>query len=166
VGFVRALEKTGIRPDLVCGMSVGPRVGVAYVAGQRDRLEQWPLGMRHVDVVGFKDVSPSGGMLKAAGVSEFLRRNFVDRAIAALRMPLAALAAARHTGAGTGLREGSSVEAVRALIVRVDPLPGSSARAMGAEIVIGVALAVGKLGRLLRSLAQRPAVRRRTGTRA
>ena len=33
VGVIRALEQAGIRPDLVCGTSVGSLVGAAYAAG-------------------------------------------------------------------------------------------------------------------------------------
>ena len=62
VGVIRALEQAGIRPDLVCGTSVGSLVGAAYAAGELDRFEQWVLGMRIKDVVGFMDVSLTGGL--------------------------------------------------------------------------------------------------------
>jgi NTE family protein len=54
VGVVRALEQAGIRLDLVCGTSVGSLVGAAYAAGELDRFEQWVLGMRMKDVIGFR----------------------------------------------------------------------------------------------------------------
>ena len=68
------------------------------------------------DVVGFLDVSLGGGMLKGARVMEFFRRNFVDRPIEELTMPFAAVATALDTGAEVWLRDGSTVEAVRASI--------------------------------------------------
>ena len=39
IGAIRVLEEAGVRPDLVCGTSIGALVGAAYVAGELDRLE-------------------------------------------------------------------------------------------------------------------------------
>jgi NTE family protein len=39
IGVIRALEKAGVRPDIVCGTSIGALVGAAYAAGDLDRLE-------------------------------------------------------------------------------------------------------------------------------
>jgi len=164
VGVIRALEQAGIRPDLVCGTSIGALVGAVYAAGELDRFEQWLLGMRVMDVIGFMDVSLGGGMLKGERVMEFVRRNFVDRPIEELAMPFAAVATALHTGAEVWLRDGSTVDAVRASIALpalftpvlrdgmtlvdgglVNPVPVSLARAMGADIVIAVDLGSDKL---------------------
>lgn len=173
VGVIRALEQAGIHPDLVCGTSVGALVGAAYAAGELDRFEQWLLGMRIKDVVGFMDVSLAGGFLKGERVMEFFRRNFVDRPIEQLAMPFAAVATALHTGAEVWLRDGSTVEAVRASIAMpalltpvlrngvalvdgglVNPVPVSLARAMGADKVIAVDLSSDRLGRRLSANAQ------------
>lgn len=159
VGVIRALEEAGIRPDLVCGTSVGAMVAAAYAAGELDRFEQWVRGMGITDVVGFMDVSLSGGLIKGERLMEFFRRHVVDRPIGALAKPFAAVATALQTGAEIWLREGSTVEAVRASIAMpamftpvlregqllvdgalVNPVPVSLARAMGAEILIAVDL--------------------------
>ena len=168
VGVIRALAEAGIRPDLVCGTSVGSLVGAAFAAGELDRFEQWLLGLRLKDVVGFMDVSLSGGMLRGGRVMEFFRRNFVDRPIEELAMPFGAVATALHTGAEVWLRNGSTVDAVRASIALpglftpvlrdgmtlvdgglVNPVPVSLARAMGADLVIAVDLGSDILGRHL-----------------
>ena len=173
VGVIRALEEAGIHADLVCGTSVGSLVGAAYAAGELDRFEQWLVGMRIKDVVGFMDVSLAGGLLKGQRLMEFLRHNFVDRPIEQLAMPFAAVATALHTGAEVWLRDGSTVEAVRASIALpalltpvlrdgmtlvdgglVNPVPVSLARAMGADQVIAVDLGADKLGHRLRASAQ------------
>jgi NTE family protein len=173
VGVIRALEQAGIHPDLVCGTSVGALVGAAYAAGELDRFEQWLLGMRIKDVLGFMDVTLSGGLLKGERVMEFFRRNFVDRPIEQLAMPFAAVATALHTGTEVWLREGSTVEAVRASIAMpglltpvlrdgialvdgglVNPVPVSLARALGADKVIAVDLSSDRLGRRLIANAQ------------
>lgn len=173
VGVIRALEEAGVHPDLVCGTSVGSLVGAAYAAGELDRFEQWVLGMRIKDVIGFMDVSLAGGLLKGERVMEFFRRNFVDRPIEHLTMPFAAVATALQTGAEVWLRDGSTVEAVRASIALpafltpvlrdgivlvdgglVNPVPVSLARAMGADKVIAVDLSSDRLGRRLSANAQ------------
>ena len=38
IGVLRALEDAGVRPDLICGTSIGALVGAAYAAGELDRL--------------------------------------------------------------------------------------------------------------------------------
>ena len=172
IGVIRALEKAGVRPDLVCGTSIGALVGAAYAAGELDRLEQWVLGLGIGDVVGFFDVGITGGLLKGARLGEFARQHFADRPIEQLAMPFATVATALRTGAEVWLREGSTLEAVHASIalpglftpVRrdgaflvdgglVNPVPVSLARAMGADVVIAVDLASDILGRRLRAAA-------------
>lgn len=170
MGVIRALEQAGIQPHLVCGTSIGALVGAAYAAGELDRFEQWTLTMRIADLVALMDVSLSSGVLKGDRLVEFLRRNFVDRPVGALALPFGAVATALHTGAEVWLREGSTVEAVRASLALpalftpvlrdgvtlvdgglVNPVPVSLARAMGAEVVIAVDLSSDILGRHLRA---------------
>jgi NTE family protein len=170
IGVIRALEKAGVRPDIVCGTSIGALVGAAYAAGELDRLENWVGELRIGDVIGFFDVSLSGGVLKGERLMEFFRRNFADRAIDDLGVPFAAVATSLRTGAEIWLRRGSTLDAVHASIavpglftpVRwegsllvdgglVNPVPVSLARAMGADIVIAVDLGSDILGRRFRA---------------
>jgi NTE family protein len=170
VGVIRALEQAGIRPDFVCGTSIGALVGGAYAAGELDRFEQWVLGLGIRDVVGFMDVSLSSGLLKGERLMGFLRRNFVDRPLEELATPFAAVATSLRTGAEVWLRHGSTLDAVRASIALpglfapalregsvlvdgglVNPVPVSLARAMGADVVIAVDLGSDILGRHLRA---------------
>jgi len=100
---------------------------------------------------------------------EFFRSTFIDRPIKDLAMPFAAVATTLHTGVEIWLREGSTIEAVRASIAfpalfapavhdgrllvdggLVNPVPVSLARAMGADIVIAVDLSSDIIGRHLR----------------
>lgn len=170
VGVIRSLEEAGIRPDVVCGTSIGALVGAAYAAGELERFEEWVLGMRLRDVLALMDVRLGGGMLKGERLMDYYRRTFVDRPIEELEKPFAAVATALQTGAEVWLRSGSTVEAVRAstalpalfapvlhegrLLVDgglVNPVPVSLARAMGAEVVIAVDLSSDVLGRYLRT---------------
>lgn len=169
VGVIRALEQAGIRPHLVCGTSIGALVGAAYAAGELEHFEQWLLGLGITNVFSFLDVSMNGGLIKGDRLIEFFRSNFIDRPIKDLAMPYAAVATALHTGAEVWLREGSTVEAVRASIALpalfapvlhegrllvdgglVNPVPVSLARAMGADVVIAVDLSSDIIGRNLR----------------
>jgi len=173
IGVIRALEEAGVRPDLVCGTSVGALVGAAYAAGELDRFEEWVLGMGIADVISFMDLHLGAGLLKGERLMGFIRQHFKDRPIADLALPFGAVATALDNGAEVWLREGSTFEAVRASIalpglftpvVRedrvlvdgglVNPVPVSLARAMGAEVVIAVDLSSDILGRRLRPDAE------------
>ena len=173
VGVIRTLEQAGIRPDVVCGTSIGALVGAAYAAGELERFEQWLHGLGIADVLSFMDVGLNGGMIKGERLMNFFRRNFSDRPIEDLPMPFGVVATALHSGAEVWLREGSTIEAVRASIALpalftpvvhegrllidgglVNPVPVSLARAMGADIVIAVDLSSDIPGRHLHKEAE------------
>jgi len=170
IGVIRALEEAGIRPDIVCGTSIGALVGAAYAAGELDRFEEWVLQLKFKDVVGFMDLSLSGGLLKGERLMDYFRDRSKDRPIEELGTPFAAVATALHTGAEIWLRRGSTFDAVRASIAMpglfapvlndgmvlvdgglVNPVPVSLARAMGADVLIAVDLCSDILGRHLRA---------------
>ena len=166
LGVIRVLEDAGIRPDMVCGTSIGALVGAAYAADELENFEKWLRGLGIADVISFMDVRMNGGMIKGERLMEFFRRSFIDRPIEELAIPFAAVATALHNGTEVWLREGSTIEAVRASIALpalfmpvvhdgrilmdgglVNPVPVSLARGMGADIVIAVDLNSNRLGR-------------------
>jgi NTE family protein len=170
IGVIRALEHAGVRPDLICGTSIGALVGAAYALGELDRLEQWVLELRTGDVIRFMDVGLGSGVLKGDRLMEFFRANVRDRPIEELPVPFAAVATSLQTGAEVWLRSGSTLDAVRASIALpgvfaparsqgsllvdgglVNPIPVSLARAMGADVVIAVDLGSDILGRRFRA---------------
>lgn len=176
IGVIQALHEAGVRPDIVCGTSIGALVGAIYSAGELERFEEWVRTLRFRDVVSFMDLGLNGGMLKGERLMAYFRKTFIDRPIEEMPIPYAAVATALQSGAEVWLRSGSVVEAVRASIalpglfspVRhdgvilvdgglVNPVPVSLARAMGAEIVIAVDLSSDLL-------AQRPAAEVATET--
>ena len=178
IGVLQALHEAGVKPDIVCGSSIGALVGAAYAAGELERFSDWVQGLGMRDVFGFMDFNLSGGMLKGEKLLAFWRRNFADFDIEASPLPFGAVATDLHSGAEVWLREGSIADAVRASIalpglftpvVRTDgrllvdggivnPVPTSLARAMGADIVIGVDLNADILHRHMRPLAVVPPV--------
>ncbi|MBI5646924.1 MAG: patatin-like phospholipase RssA [Ignavibacteriae bacterium] len=166
IGVIRALEQAGIRPDVVCGTSIGALVGAAYAAGELDRFEQWVCGLSFKDVIAFMDVGLSGGLLKGERLMEFFRKHFADRPLETLTPTFAAVATSLNSGAEVWMRHGSTLNAVRASIALpglftpvlwdgevvvdgglVNPVPVSLARAMGADVVIAVDLSSDILNR-------------------
>lgn len=168
IGVVRALEAAGVRPDVVCGTSIGAVVGAAYVNGSLGALEAFARSLTWQRVVGFLDVSFSGGLIRGERVTEYFREHFVDATIEALPRPFGAVACDLRTGREVWLRQGPVADAVRASMAvpgvftpvarddmlladggLVDPVPVALARAMGAATVIAVDLGSDLVGRRL-----------------
>jgi len=183
IGVLRALNAAGIRPHVVCGTSIGALVGSVYADGKTDELTQWVTSLTWRKVMGFFDVSFSGGILKGARLTAFLSDNFMSKNIAELELPFAAVATDLRSGREIWLREGNVVEAVRASIALpglftpqssggrllvdgalVNPVPVSLCRAMGADFVIAVDLSSSLVGRHVRRLDADTARRRRAPT--
>lgn len=162
VGVLKALLDAGIKPDVVCGTSVGAMVGCSYLAGNLDTLEKWVLGASRADVLRF-----FGFRLATSGFVDLERFNwFLDSFVAPsdlrledLDRPCALVCTDLQTGREVLLREGRIADAVRASMAMpglfrperidnrwlvdgglVNPLPVSACRELGADIVIGVNL--------------------------
>ncbi|WP_133649209.1 patatin-like phospholipase family protein [Paraburkholderia flava] len=159
IGAIRALHDAGIKPDVVCGTSIGALVGAVYANGDLDWLEEWVSRLTWQTVVRLLDLRLSGGLLGGKKVIQVFADRFNGCAIADLRMPFAAVATELDTGRETWLQDGSVVDAVRASIAipgiftpvwhdgvwLVDgglsnPVPVSVARGMRADCVIAVDL--------------------------
>lgn len=41
IGVLRGLERIGIRPDILCGTSIGALIGGVYLGGRLDAFEEW-----------------------------------------------------------------------------------------------------------------------------
>lgn len=171
IGVIKALEAAGIKPDIVCGSSIGALVGAAYAAGELERFESWVRSLSLRDVVSLMDFRMNGGMLKGERLMNFFQKHFMDCPMEALQLPFVAVATDLHTGQEVWLKEGSTIEAVRASIALpglfspykvnerllvdgglVNPVPVSVARAMEADFVVAVDLNADILGRHLEAL--------------
>lgn len=170
IGVIRALEERGIKPDLICGTSIGALVGAAYAAGELDRLEKWVTGLAWTTVLRLMDLTWRGGLIRGTRLFTLFRTIIEDRDIAELPVPYGAIATELHSGRELWLRNGKVLEAVRAScampglfapVIRdgavlvdgglVNPVPVSMCRALGAELVVAVDLSWGKLGPYRRS---------------
>jgi NTE family protein len=170
IGAIRALEARGVKPDLVCGTSIGALVGAAYASGELDQLEKWVTGLAWTKVVRLMDLTWRGGLIRGNRLFTLFRTIFQERNIEELAIPYGAVATELYSGRELWLRHGNLLDAVRAScampglftpVVRdnvvlvdgglVNPVPVSMCRALGAELVIAVDLSWGKLGPYRRS---------------
>jgi len=182
IGVIRALERAGFAPDIVCGTSVGALVGAVYAAGELDWLEGWVKRLSWQGVVALLDLKMGGGLIEGSKLTDFFRANFKDEGIERLPRTFACVATELATGREVWLREGPVIDAVRAsmalpglftpaqqggrLLVDgglVNPVPVSLCRAMGADFVIGVDLNWDLIGRRNRTSTQAPALTPKSG---
>jgi NTE family protein len=158
IGVFRALAEMGIRPDVVCGTSMGALVGAAYVSDALDALEAFALALTQMRIGRMLDVSPaSGGLIEGRHVMQALRDMGFKPTFSKTTLPFIAVATDLAQGREIWLRSGDLVEAVRASIgipgilspVWVEgrwlldggmcnPVPVSACRALGAEVIIAV----------------------------
>ena len=159
IGVIRELERHDIRPDVICGTSIGALVGAALASGDLPRLERWVRSLSWQKVIGYFDLTMNGGLIKGERLFDFFRDNVQERNIEDLDRPFGAVATDLASGREIWLREGSIFEAVRASISLpglftpverddillvdgglVNPIPVSMCRALGADLVIAVDL--------------------------
>jgi NTE family protein len=159
IGVIRALERAGVVPDIVCGTSIGALVGAVYAADALDRFEPWVKSLNWKSVLGLMDFKMGGGLIEGGKLLDFFRSRYEDKGIAGLQKPYACVATELYTGREVWLREGPVIDAVRASIALpglftpaqhdgrllvdgglVNPVPVSLCRAMGADVVIAVDL--------------------------
>src|SRR5215216_3163350 len=165
IGAIRALEEKGVKPDLICGTSIGALVGAVYASHQLDQLESWVTGLAWTKVVRLMDITWKGGLIRGQRLFNLFRATFRDIDIGELPVPFGAVATELSSGREIWMRQGKLLDVVRAScampglftpVVRngtilvdgglVNPVPVSMCRALGAEVVIAIDLSWGKLG--------------------
>jgi len=167
IGVLDALIEAGIKPDVVCGSSIGALVGAAYVAGKLGGFRDWAESATWRQVVRLMDVRlKGGGLVDGKQIVALLRRLGVDAPIESYDKRYAAVATDLASGREVWLQNGSILDAVRASIAipgivspaQVDgkwlvdgglsnPVPVSVCRALGAEVIIAVNLNGDLVGR-------------------
>lgn len=159
IGVIKALADRGVEADVVSGASIGSLVGAALAGGTLDDLEDWVLGLRRLDVLKLLDARLAGGVIEGNRVMGAIKDILQDRPIEDLDLPYGAVATDLQRGRTVWLREGSTIEAVRASCAMpglfaprryrdrwlvdgglVDPVPVTLCRMLGAEVVIAVNL--------------------------
>jgi len=160
IGVIRALSELGIRPNIVCGSSIGALVGAALACGRIDALEHWLSTLSVRDILKLLDVSLLGGGLIQGNKLAQACCAFVDDVnIETLQPRFGAVATDLQAGREEWFRQGCLLDAVRASMALpglfppfeyqgrwlvdgglVNPVPVSMCRAMGADVVIAVNL--------------------------
>lgn len=160
IGVINALERAGIRIDVVAGCSVGALVGAAYASRRLPLMESWVRSFSYWQVIRLMDLSwQRGGLLRGERVFSHVRRLIGNENIEQCSLPFGAVATNLSTGRELWLTEGDLHQAVRASCSMpgllspvgwngywlvdgavVNPVPISLTRALGADIVIAVDL--------------------------
>jgi NTE family protein len=162
IGVLKALLAAGIEPDVVCGTSVGAMVGASYAAGNLNTLEEWVLGSNRGDVLSFFNFKLARTAFVDIERLNWFLHSFVaaeEVQISELGKTYAAVCTNLANGEEVWLTEGAVSDAVRASMAMpglfpaehhgdrwlvdgglVNPVPVSTCRALGADIVIAVNL--------------------------
>lgn len=160
IGVLRALEKAGIKPDIIAGTSIGAVVGGCYAAGHLDQLEYFARELTVRRVFGYLDFNFAGtGLISGQRLCERLEAHLTGMTIEELPRRFTAVATEIGTGHEVWLSRGALVNAMRASYalpgifrpVKIDgrwlfdgalvnPIPVTVCRALGARYVIAVNL--------------------------
>lgn len=160
IGVLRALREMGVKPDVICGTSIGALVGACYLSDNLDLLEDWVGRQGRFKIYRYLNLrSMRNGLFAGDRLFGEIERHLGDLAIETLARPFAAVATDLRTGQEVWLTDGSVVKAVRAscsfpaffspVVIEgrwlidgalVNPVPISVCRALGANVVIAVNL--------------------------
>ncbi len=167
IGVLRTLLAHGIEPDIIVGTSIGAVVGGCHAAGRLDVLEEWVRGLTKRGILGYLDISLTGGGLIGGGkLAARLEEKLGNTPIEALPIRFATITTEVGTGHEIWLTRGRLVDAMRASYALpgifppvsldgrwlvdgalVNPVPVSATRVFGARLVIAVNLSTDILGR-------------------
>jgi NTE family protein len=159
IGVIMELEKMGIRPEVVAGTSIGALVGAVYVSGQLAEFAEWVQKLSARDVVRLMDFTFSGGFVRGEKLFGFFHEHHKNPNIEDLEQRYASVATEMQTGREIWITRGPVLAAARASCAvpglfspvkhedrwmldggLVNPVPVSTARALGADVVIAVNL--------------------------
>lgn len=167
IGFMRALDEAGIKPDIVTGTSMGAVVGGCWAAGHLAELEDFARSLTQRRVLSLMDVSLSGsGLINGSRLGKLLTEHLGDIHIEMLQLPFVCMATELENGHEIWLTKGHLATALQASYalpgifkpVKIDdrwlvdgalvnPVPITACRALGADYVIGVNLASSSVSR-------------------
>lgn len=168
IGVIRALERYGVKPDVIAGTSIGGVVGGVHAAGKLDHLADWVTSINRLKMLAHLDLRfGGGGLISGEKLTEAMRKELGDTRIEDLPIRFAAIAADLVTGHEVWLRQGDLVHGIRASMslpgvfhpvehqgrwlvdgAIVNPVPVSACRALGANLVIAVNLSSDLIGQI------------------
>lgn len=157
IGFLKALEEAGIKPDFISGCSMGSVVGACYATGMTvDRMAEVALSLKSTDIM---DISAAPvtklGLLRGNKIQKLLLNYIGDVTFEGLKMPFSCVATDLRSGRAVTLDKGSVAQSVRASSaiptifrpVELDGMllcdggvlcrvPVKQVKAMGADVVV------------------------------
>ena len=167
IGVLQRLEELGVKPDIVCGTSVGALVGGFWLAGRLNDLEDWARALtKRRMLTYFELMLNGGGLMGGKRLQKAMRLYLQETRIEDLPKRFVAITAEMSTGHETWLMEGDLANAIEAAYALpgvfpprnisgrwlidgalVNPLPVSACRALGARLVIAVGLHADAFGK-------------------
>lgn len=167
IGALRALNRHGIKPNIIAGTSIGALVGGCYLAGKLDELEDWALSLNRRKVFGYMDFRVrSAGLIGGNKLENLMYHYFEDMQVDDLDHPFIAIATDMVTGHEVWLRRGKLIDVMRASFALpgvfppvelnhrflidgalVNPVPVSVCQALGARITIAIDLNADMIGK-------------------
>ncbi len=128
IGVLRALERAGMRPDVVVGTSIGAVVGGCYAAGKLDELEAFARSLTKSRVLWLMDFHIGPGLIGGDRLKRLLARDLGEVLVEDLPLRFAAVATELRTGHEIWLTRGRWWRRCR----RPTPCRGSSTRCIWA----------------------------------
>ena len=156
VGVIKVLESHGIKPKIVTGTSAGSFVGSLYASGKTGyQLQDLAVNLKESDL---RDLTLSSqGFVVGQKLQDYVNKNVGNRPIEQFPIRFAAVATRLDNGKKSEFVKGNAGQAVRASCSipnvfipttiagvkyvdggLVSPIPVSTAKQMGADIVIAV----------------------------
>ena len=160
IGVLEVLLEAGLHADVIAGTSAGALVGAALARNRLAALKERVLQLDLRQILSAVDIQlTGGGIVSGRGIIRELKALGIGGRVEELPLPFVAVATDLLNGLETWLREGELTHAIHASIaipgiiapVRhddrwlldgglVNPVPVSAARALGADLIIAVAL--------------------------
>ena len=167
IGVVQRLQELGVKPDIVCGTSVGALVGGFWLADALPELEAWARSLTKRRMLTYFDLMLNGsGLMGGRRLQKTMRGYLNETRIEDLPQRFVAITAEMSTGHETWLMDGDLSDAIEAAYALpgvfpprningrwlidgalVNPLPVSVCRALGARLVIAIGLHADAFGR-------------------
>ena len=160
IGVIQALEKLGIKIDIVAGCSIGAYVGAAYSSGKLEPLKEWAVSLSEWQVLSLMGVGiRRGGIASGQKVFDKLRDNFCAETYEDMQKRFAVVATDLYSGREVMFSNGPIADSIQASCAIpalfspvahgdrwlvdgavVNPVPVNLCRQLGADFVIAVNL--------------------------
>jgi len=160
VGVIKHLEQIGIKPDIICGSSMGALIGGAYASGMDiNEMEKIATRMKNYkDVIKLIDINnPFNSLIKGEKIKQFLKTIIKKDKIENFYKKFSCNATDIMHGKEVIFKKGNAINAIRASISipgifrpvkykktflvdggLLNPVPIDIAKQMGADVIIAV----------------------------